>query len=153
MAKADKDAKLREIYENRIKPSLFDIVKWKSDGQSNSYIAERLGVHPIEFQEIFESSVILQKTIKMSEKLIVDALESKIVDVAKKGNVNAIKLVLANLAPEKWGNGNDKGVPMQAPVIEVKVSDATVPQEKLDAYVQELKDKIGNLESDPVGVA
>ena len=153
MAKADKDAKLREIYENRIKPSLFDIVKWKSDGQSNSYIAERLGVHPIEFQEIFESSVILQKTIKMSEKLIVDALESKIVVVANKGNVNAIKLVLANLAPEKWGNGNDKGVPMQAPVIEVKVSDATVPQEKLDAYVQELKDKIGNLESDPVGVA
>ena len=153
MAKADKDAKLRDIYENKIKPSLFDIVKWKSDGQSNSYIAERLGVHPIEFQEIFESSVMLQKTIKMSEKLIVDALESKIVDVAKKGNVNAIKLVLANLSPEKWGNGNDKGVPMQAPVIEVKISDASVSQDKLDGLVKELEDKIGNLGNDNVGTA
>lgn len=153
MAKIDKDKQLRELYENKIKPKLFDIVKWKSNGQSNSKIAERLGIHPIEFQDIYDSQVMLQKAIQKAERLIVDNLESKLVDVANRGNVNAIKEVLAKLAPEKWGNGADNNTTMGVPVIEVKVSDATISQEKLDDYVKVLKKKIGNLNESGNGTA
>lgn len=142
MAVTERQKIIKKLYDDKVADKLFKIVEWRILGTPNSKIAERLGIHAIEFSEMVDSEDKLKMAFKKAEDLIADDLESILLGVARKGNVSAIKEMLSALLPEKYGKKDGNGALIQKPTIELKIGDASRDKEDLQQIVKDLEDKL-----------